>query len=246
VKGKLDSSTQWSEFQEIVASLFRELGFEAQTDTRLVGARTDHDVDVVAHREIAGLKLLWIVECKLWKRRVSKLQVLGLRTIVEDTGASLGIVISDAGFQSGARQAAANTSVRLVTYDEFLDLAEYEIEQMALLQMPSRIAVAWSRYWAISKSDRIGLGWRPDGVSVGYSGQIELGEVQAILLSTLAGVFPPVGMLVRSHEAISIRTRRDAVDVMDRKLHVLEDLLDQGEVVLRAAEVEGGKTSVVG
>lgn len=232
MKGKLDPATQWSEFQEVIATLFRELGFDAQTNVRLQGARTDHDVDVVARREVAGIDLLWIVECKLWKRRVSKLHVLGLRTIVEDTGANLGIVISDAGFQSGAQQAAVNSSVRLATYDEFLTVAASEIEQVALLQMPSRIATAWSRYWGISKSNRIDLGLRPDTTSFGYSGQVELSEVQAVLLSALAGVFAPVGTLVVSPEVNSIQTRRDALDVMGRKLRVLENLLDKAEAAL--------------
>jgi len=57
----------------------------------------------------------------IWKRRS---MVVGyfdhaFRTVVNDIGANLGYVISDSGFQSGARDAAANANIRLMTWKEF-------------------------------------------------------------------------------------------------------------------------------
>ena len=44
------------------------------------------------------------------------------RTVVQDSGASLGLLISQAGFQSGAIEAANLSNVRLMTWNEFTDI----------------------------------------------------------------------------------------------------------------------------
>jgi hypothetical protein len=52
--------------------------------------RTTHDIDILVKTKFLGHDILWIVEAKKWKSKVNKLQVLGLRTIVEDVGADRG------------------------------------------------------------------------------------------------------------------------------------------------------------
>jgi hypothetical protein len=48
--------------------------------------------------------------------------VHAFRTVVGDFGANWGFIISSAGFLSGAYEAARNTNVRLVDWDEFQEL----------------------------------------------------------------------------------------------------------------------------
>ena len=113
-------ATVWSEYQEEAAEFFRSLGLQADTNVTLKGARTSHDVDVVVRSRHAGFEVTWVVECKHWKSAVSKLHVLGLRQIVADVGADRGILLAEAGFQSGAAEAAALTNVQLVNSVEEL------------------------------------------------------------------------------------------------------------------------------
>jgi restriction system protein len=47
--------------------------------------------------------------------------VRAFRTVLADLGTNCGYVISSGGFQSGCRDAAANTNVKLVDWDEFQD-----------------------------------------------------------------------------------------------------------------------------
>ncbi len=92
----------WEKYQEEAAEFFRSLGLYAQTDAKVQGVRTQHDIDVLIKSHHVGFEVTWIVECKKWNTRISKLHVLALREIVSDTGADRGILLSESGFQSGA------------------------------------------------------------------------------------------------------------------------------------------------
>jgi restriction system protein len=91
----------WRRYQEDVAQFFRELGLSAQTNVTINGVRTKHDVDVLVESTYKGISIRWIVECKSWKRPVPKLNVLALRTIIEDVGADRGFLMNEAGYQKG-------------------------------------------------------------------------------------------------------------------------------------------------
>src|SRR5688572_5826143 len=103
----------WKEYQEAAALYFRSLGLEAATDVAVRGVRTSHDIDVLVKSHHVGFDITWIVECKNWKTPISKLHVLALREIVSDLGADRGILLSESGFQSGAREAANLTNVQV-------------------------------------------------------------------------------------------------------------------------------------
>lgn len=92
---------KWRDYQDESAAFFRSLGLEAATDERIEGARAVHAVDVAVRSNQAGLRQLWIVECKLCKRRVEKVHVLALQSIVQDVGADRGILLSESGFNPG-------------------------------------------------------------------------------------------------------------------------------------------------
>lgn len=109
---------EWSDYQEEVAKFFRSIGLQADTDVTLNGARTSHDIDVVVRTNHVGFDLLWLIECKHWKRAISKLHVIALREIVSDLGADRGILMSESGFQSGAQEAARLTNVQLTSLAE--------------------------------------------------------------------------------------------------------------------------------
>jgi hypothetical protein len=110
----------WRDYQEAVAAVFREQGCTARVEARVAGARGEHLIDVYVTFRQHGVECRWVVECKLWKKRVEKEKVLTLKSIVEDVGADRGIIFCENGFQAGARDAIRHTNILLVTsLDEF-------------------------------------------------------------------------------------------------------------------------------
>jgi hypothetical protein len=107
--------TAWHDYQERAADFFRTLGMDANVDERLEGVRGQHDVDVAVRAMRAGIQQLWVVECKLWRRSVTKAQVATLAHIVEDVGADRGIMLSETGFQAGAIRMASLSNITLTS-----------------------------------------------------------------------------------------------------------------------------------
>lgn len=116
--------TDWRVYQEATAEVFRRLGCNAQVEFRATGARATHDIDVYATFIRSGIPCTWVIECKLWKTRVPKEKVLALKSLIDDLGADRGIIVSEAGFQPGAQDAARGTNITLVTsLDDFAKTA---------------------------------------------------------------------------------------------------------------------------
>ena len=152
----------WKEYQEETASFFRSLGLDASTNVSVEGVRTTHDVDVLVKSHHVGFEITWLVECKHWKTRVSKLHVLALREIVADVGADRGIMLSEAGFQNGAIEAANLTNVQVTTLAEVSATAKNDIYSMRLRELYDRIEKCNDRYWDIHKDQRIEHELRPE------------------------------------------------------------------------------------
>jgi DNA-binding beta-propeller fold protein YncE len=107
--------SNWREYQHEVAAFFRKQGCEAEVEKKVQGVRAKHEIDVYVTFSRSGIKCTWLVECKLWKTRVTKEKVMALKSIVDDVGADRGIIVSEVGFQSGALNAVRDSNVTLVT-----------------------------------------------------------------------------------------------------------------------------------
>ncbi|WP_205853046.1 restriction endonuclease [Polaromonas sp. AER18D-145] len=160
----------WNDYQEETASLFRSMGLEVSTNVTIQGVRTTHDVDVVVKSHHVGFDVTWLVECKHWKSPVSKLHVLALREIVADAGADRGILLCEAGFQSGAVEAANLTNVRVTSLENVRVIAGGDVSAMRLRELYDRAEACREGYWEIPKSKRIAQGLRHDVGEWGYSG----------------------------------------------------------------------------
>lgn len=183
-------ASTWQEYQEETAAFFRGLGLEAETNVTVNGVRTKHDVDVLVKSRHIGFDVTWLVECKLWATRVTKLHVLALRTIVADVGADRGIIVSEAGFQSGAIEAAALTNVHVSSLAELRSTASNEILSMRLRELYDRAEWCRLHYWEIPKDERIAHGLRPDFLEQGYSGTKILELTHELLLKAFRGEYP--------------------------------------------------------
>jgi restriction system protein len=183
-------AADWRDYQEEAAALFRSIGMEAATDVIVVGVRTKHNVDVVVKSHHAGFDITWLVECKHWKTAVSKLHVLALREIVADTGADRGILLCEAGFQSGAIEAANLTNVQITSLARVRATAGGDIAAMQLRELYDRVETCRTRYWDISKRERIERGLRPEVAEVGYSGAQTIDLCNDLLSRAFRGTYP--------------------------------------------------------
>jgi hypothetical protein len=127
---------EWEQYQHQAAELLRELGFTAEVNQQLTEANgAVHAIDVAARRTVAGVDVLWIVECKLWNKPVDMGAVRDLRTLVLDLGADHGLLMSESAFQSGAIMTAKGKSITLTSLDDLRSNAADEI-------LAARVSVA--------------------------------------------------------------------------------------------------------
>jgi hypothetical protein len=249
--GDLKILAEWSEYQEETARFFRSIGLEAETNVRLQGVRTVHDIDVVVRSNHVGFDLLWIIECKHMKATVSKLHVLALREIVADLGADRGILVSETGFQSGAREAANLTSVQLTSLAELKSAASDAIGLAQLRSVHDRIIRCRQRYWDIEKEDRIDFGLRPDTGGYGYSGNAVIHAVEAALFSAFADKYPinsddPDGWSAIhfvDRDIMSARSHIELSECLEPLVTDLENRLDTAEAGLSGRSGPGSVSS---
>jgi hypothetical protein len=116
----------WRTYQDAVAALFRDLGYSVEIEKEIAGARATHKIDVWVEFKSVEIEQRWVLECKYWGAKIPKEKVLALRALVEDIGADRAILISDAGFQSGAIRAAAQTNISLLTFSQLEEFAKIE------------------------------------------------------------------------------------------------------------------------
>ena len=93
---------RWKEFQSRVAALFnRYPGFSAIENYGAVGARGSISLDVFVRHEHGPLSFSVVVECKLWNSKVPQEKAFALKSVVDDIGASMGIILTQKGVQTG-------------------------------------------------------------------------------------------------------------------------------------------------
>jgi hypothetical protein len=109
----------WEELEELVAAILAESGMEARRQVSLKLPRGSVDVDVFATERGDGINHTTICECKDWRTNIPKEVVHAFRTVMHETGANRGYIISRVGFQSGAIEAANATNIELVTFSQF-------------------------------------------------------------------------------------------------------------------------------
>lgn len=219
----------WKEYQEEVAAFFLGLGLDVQTDVTVQGTRTRHAIDVFVKSHHVGFDVVWIVECKHWTTRVSKLHVLALREIVADVGADRGILLAEAGFQSGAVEAATLTNVHVTSLAELRNTASAEIMAMRLRELYDRIEACRERYWNIPKDTRIEHRLRPNVGTPGYSGAQMIDLAGELVSRAFRGTYPvdsnTLGGLAAVGLARQFATAEEIVSFVEPMVADLEEKL---------------------
>jgi restriction system protein len=224
---KLLSVPGWKQYQEDVASWFRDLGLDARTDVCMDGVRTRHNIDVLVKDHRVGFDVVWAVECKHWQTPVSKLHVLGLRQIVSEIGADRGILLCEAGFQSGAAEAATMTNVYLSSLAEVKRSTRQELSNVRFKNLFERFAIAREQYWEIPKSVRIASGLRQE-FGAWYSGFLVLNFADEILTKSRLELYPITDVMMPGPSGPTIPTfasSDEVILVLDPMMRELEDRL---------------------
>ena len=76
-----------------------------------------------------------VCECKYWESRVSQEKVHAFQTVVQNSGASVGLLISKNGFQKGAVEAARLSNVKLLTWEQFITMVSEKWMRCMLIKI---------------------------------------------------------------------------------------------------------------
>ena len=207
----------------------------ANTDVSIQGVRTKHDVDVLVKSYHYGFDVTWIVECKCWKEPVSKLHVLALREIVTDAGADRGILLSEAGFQSGAVEAANLTNVQVTSLADLNVTTREQISAVRLRELYERVEQCNAQYWEIPKAKRIEDDLRPEVGKFGYSGACVIEVCSGLLSRASLGHYPFRYNEVASHFMPELQQEFQSATQVVR---TLDDLVRELETKLAASEAK--------
>lgn len=163
-----ESPQTWQQLQEWCADILCECGWEAKTEVTVDLVRGQAEIDVLATETVRGREYKTLVECKNWANRVPQHVVHSFRTVVADLGANAGYIVSKAGFQAGAYQAAEHTNVKLLTWHEFQEtfeqqwywehLTKYVVEHLEPLGNylePIPAMVHWDQYLEEKEVERL-------------------------------------------------------------------------------------------
>ncbi|NLS14489.1 restriction endonuclease [Vibrio sp. SM6] len=110
---------KWQDLQLGVRRIFRNIGLSANVEVDLVTPRGSVNVDVLAIDGQSVDKIKYIVECKNWESAIPQSVVHSFTTVMAETGANIGFIISKHGLQSGAKEYTRNTNIVGLTYLEF-------------------------------------------------------------------------------------------------------------------------------
>lgn len=117
------SNPEAPEFEKIVGLLldseitkdFPADKFRLFRDKRYRGkSGHSHQIDVSAELVIAGTKVIILVECKHYSRKVGIDDIMEFATRISDVGAHKGVVVTTRGFQKGAIKLAQSKGIALV------------------------------------------------------------------------------------------------------------------------------------
>lgn len=139
----------WEDLQDKVCKLLCDMNLKAEVTKEIETVRGKVEVDVFAENIGVLPNEKIIVECKHWNSNIPQSVVHSFRTVVTDYGANAGYLISKIGFQSGAFDAAKNSNVHLMTFEEFQENFKLRyllasVDNLVAVGYPFRKYVNWS------------------------------------------------------------------------------------------------------
>ncbi len=106
----------WRVLQAGVCQLFNDIGLSAAVEVELPTPRGRVVVDVYATDEKSVDNIKYIVKCKNWNSAIPKTVVHAFTTVMHETGANIGFIVSQHGLQSGAEKYTQHTNITGLSY----------------------------------------------------------------------------------------------------------------------------------
>jgi Restriction endonuclease len=233
--------TDWRDYQERVARLFRELGCSAEVGISVQGARAAHEIDVWVVFERFGLKHRWIVECKRWKSPIPKEKVLALKSIVEDIGADKGMLVAEPDFQAGAINAANSTNILLTTFANLQAQAESDIQSILLEKLERKGLALQSRTKGLCEWNETEQGARIMSTHAGvdFDGYIRMTALLSILNSGFGSVrvedFPVLVSIDDCDKPVCATNRKEFIEMAGKALESVHAWVAEQEIAKEKA-----------
>ena len=112
------NSKPWQVYEDTAYDLFRSTGYPCRRNIVMQGSRGTHQIDIVVDLTVLVGNHKWIIECKNWSRPVGKRELMAFKTVIDDLGADHGYLLSESGFQKGAREMAHTFNISLCSLSE--------------------------------------------------------------------------------------------------------------------------------
>ena len=184
------STVGWKKYERQTAELFQSLGCHVEVGATVKGARAKHKIDVWVRFSRFGIEANWVVDCKFWRKPVTKEKVLALMGVVQDVGADRGVLVSQKGLQAGAVRASEHTNVTLTSLEELRRTAQSDLTLSALHALETRAIAARHSLHHLYVVERTGPGSITSKPLPGVDGRAVLHEIGR--LSTLESGFERV------------------------------------------------------
>lgn len=143
----------WQEYEAVTKYIYEILG--VQYGIKVIGYGGDnkvqgksgvkHQVDVLTEQDQGGLPFLTAIECKFLKKKVTKDTVMKLRSIMDDSGISDGIIVSKMGYTKDTLIYAEHVGIKLVELresgPESVNIGILEIRIDSTLTCPNIVSI---------------------------------------------------------------------------------------------------------
>ena len=112
-----ESVPDWRVFEKIVAQIHKTLSPKATVthDAKILGqdSKQHRQIDVSIRQHIGAYPILIIIQCRHYQNKVDLNDVEQFLGVVNDVRANAGVIVSNAGFTSGAMTLAKNRGIHL-------------------------------------------------------------------------------------------------------------------------------------
>ena len=111
-----------------------------------------HNIDVFYQFEKVGITHKVAFECKNWNTAVTKEKVAAFAKIIEDIKGVVGVMVSNKGYQSGAKQYATANRILTLTTDELPNILDLLSMQITKYFLPYKEDIG-EPFWTLMELD---------------------------------------------------------------------------------------------
>lgn len=155
------SDKGWRRYEKLISNRLEQKfpGCSITFDDSIFGvfSKTDRQIDISIRGELAGNKILGIVDCKYYSQKINVKAVEGFLGMLEDLNANIGIMITNNGYSKASINRSSVTNLKLdivkineleeleVDYDEIVNRKIRNL-RLSKFEFFSRLKENWSQF----------------------------------------------------------------------------------------------------